>query len=279
MIIDPTEEWLQTGSLEYYKDPDLYNYDYRNRRKDIQYYTNTLKELSTNYENDVLELGCGTGRIFLPILKQGFKITGIDRSATMLSTLKKRLNQLAHKQQINASLIQANFLKIPLSRKKKFQFIICPFNTFMHLYSRIDSEVFLSQIKSLLIPNGYFLFDVLNPNLEWLCRDPNKRWSKTKFYHPRSKDLLVYTTNHFYNTDSQLLFINIFYKKEREKLEHTSLSQEKRVRLVHRQFFPAELESLLFYNGFILDQRYGDFSKTEFSSNSEQQVIIAKIKK
>src|ERR1700730_18691528 len=39
----------------------------------------------------ILELGCGTGRLLLPLAEAGFALTGVDRSAAMLEQARDRL--------------------------------------------------------------------------------------------------------------------------------------------------------------------------------------------
>jgi hypothetical protein len=46
--------------------------------------------------------------------------------------------------------------------------------------------------------------------------------------------------------------------------------------LAHRQFFPQELEALLHYNGFAVDDVWGDYQRTKFDRYSEIMVISAR---
>ncbi|MFW2390312.1 MAG: hypothetical protein ACN4G0_18400, partial [Polyangiales bacterium] len=48
--------------------------------------------------------------------------------------------------------------------------------------------------------------------------------------------------------------------------------------LTQRQFFPAELEALLHYNGFAVESQDGDFDGSPISAATESQVIIAKLR-
>ena len=59
-------------------------YDWENARtlgrRDVPFW----RRIATEAGGRVLELGCGTGRITLPLARAGAKITGIDRSTPML---------------------------------------------------------------------------------------------------------------------------------------------------------------------------------------------------
>jgi hypothetical protein len=46
------------------------------------------------------------------------------------------------------------------------------------------------------------------------------------------------------------------------------------VRLAHRQFFPAELEALLYMGGLKIVTRWGGFSGDPLEGHSESQVLL-----
>ena len=48
-------------------------------------------DLAEEYGRPVLELGCGTGRITIPVARQGVDITGLDASPSMLGVLRRKL--------------------------------------------------------------------------------------------------------------------------------------------------------------------------------------------
>lgn len=51
---------------------------------------------------------------------------------------------------------------------------------------------------------------------------------------------------------------------------------ERKVEWKIRILFPKEIDALLKYNGFQIENKYGDFDRTEFTGDSEKQVIICK---
>jgi hypothetical protein len=160
---------------------------------------------------------------------------------------------------------------LPLGPELRVPLVICPFNAFQHLYTRADVAACLAEVRAHLAPSGKFAFDVLNPDLRWLTRDPNKRWARTRFRHPVTDEQLEYTTNQTYEPISQIAYIRIYY----ERLDSPDGDRHLRVvRLTHRQFFPAELESLLFASGFQLTERWGGFSGEPFEGGSESQVLL-----
>lgn len=64
---------------------DIYD-DYVNVNFDIPFY----KSLCKNYSGSILELMCGTGRVYLPLIKDGVELTCVDYSQEMLDVFAKK---------------------------------------------------------------------------------------------------------------------------------------------------------------------------------------------
>src|SRR5713101_7138202 len=60
-------------------------YDWENARtlgrRDVPFW----RRVASQARGRVLELGCGTGRVTVPLAKAGVRIVGVDRSAQMLA--------------------------------------------------------------------------------------------------------------------------------------------------------------------------------------------------
>lgn len=266
---------LAAGTTEHYQDAALYDHEYKRRKDDVRWYRALAKELlgdsatpsktrQNSRSNAILELGCGSGRTLLPLARDGFSIVGVDAAPAMLERARTNLIKLPKAAQARVTLHAGDFRGVDLHRR--FALVICPFNAFMHLYQRRDIERFLAVVKRHLAPGGTFAFDVLNPDLAWLSRDPNKRWSRTRFRHPRSGKWMVYSTSLTYDAALQLAFMRIYYEAEKG-------GRARVIRLAHRQFFPLELEALLHYNGFQIVSHDGGFAGGALLPESEEQVL------
>jgi SAM-dependent methyltransferase len=250
---------LSAGTSQHYVDAWLYDHEYKRRRDDVKFY----RDLANQIGGPILDLGCGTGRILVPLLRDGHEVVGVDASPTMLARLRARNPE--------ANVLEGDIRA--LSLKRKFPLVICAFNTFMHLYEREDVERFLDTVKRHLAPGGTFAFDVMNPDLGWLSRDPTRRWARTRFRHPRTGERMIYTTTLEWEGPLQIAFMQIYYAPERNP------RREKVVRLAHRYFFPQELEEIFFYNGFVVDEHFGGFDRSELTGDSDQQVLVCRRQK
>ena len=59
-----------------FEDALLYDWEYRRRRDDVRFYGTLADERG----GPILDLGCGTGRLMVPLLRAGHVVVGIDRS-------------------------------------------------------------------------------------------------------------------------------------------------------------------------------------------------------
>src|SRR5262245_36949374 len=68
-------------------------YDWENARtlgrRDVPFWRNLARQAGGR----VLELGCGTGRISIPLGRAGVPLVGIDRSASMLARARQRVRR------------------------------------------------------------------------------------------------------------------------------------------------------------------------------------------
>src|SRR6266566_1324936 len=69
-------------------------YDWENAqtlgRRDVPFW----RRIALEADGSVLELGCGTGRVSLPLARAGVSLVGIDRSAPMLDRAARRASAL-----------------------------------------------------------------------------------------------------------------------------------------------------------------------------------------
>ena len=66
---------------------EIYDQIYSDLTVDVDFY----KRLASHSKDKILEIGCGTGRITIPLAQAGSKITGIDLSKNMISILRNKI--------------------------------------------------------------------------------------------------------------------------------------------------------------------------------------------
>jgi len=254
---------IRRGTQDHYRDAALYDYEYRRRRADVNFY----RKLSNLVDGPVLELGCGTGRVTLPLARDGHTVVGLDISPSMLAQANARRRRAPKGVRPRVHLLQADLRALPM--RGPFPLIISAFNTLQHIYTAEALVELFEQIRQRLSPGGLFAFDVLNPDLAWLIRDPDRRWARTRFTHPRTGEKWIYSTNHHYDPVSQIAMIAIYYDPVDQKT-----GRPKRVQLAHRQYFPQELQALIRAAKMRSIGVYGTFSGAPLTATSESQVMV-----
>jgi len=232
----------------------------RKRFEDIPFYLNKAKE----YGEPVLELACGTGRVTIPIAKNGISITGLDLLNTMLKEAKKKSKETG----VKIDWIEGDMTNFNLN--KKFNLILmpgCAFNWFLNLKS---VENCLICVKKHLKPNAGFIFDAFNPDLNFLVRDPSKSYHNAKYQDPDGSGLVIVSENSKYDKATQNNEIRLAYS-----IADKTINNKLRLRI----FFPQELDAILKYNGFKINAKYGDFDQTPFTSDSGRQIFSCEVKK
>ncbi|MCL2424953.1 MAG: class I SAM-dependent methyltransferase [Oscillospiraceae bacterium] len=133
---------------------------------DIPFYRDYAKlQCGENGEKgEILELGCGTGRVTLALAKEGFHIAGLDLSQQMLNVFSEKLDVEVAKEQGLAErveIIHGNMANFSIGRK--FALIIAPFRAFQSVTAREDIENVFFCVREHLTDDGIFIVNVFNP--------------------------------------------------------------------------------------------------------------------
>ena len=252
---------IDRGAREHYADAALYDYEYRRRRADVNFYRELAKRRKAKR---VLELGAGTGRVSIPLARDNLQVTALDQSKPMLDRLRGK--KLPPSVARRITTVEADLCTFDLG--ETFDLAIAPFNVLEHLYTRGEVDACLRRVAAHLAPGGAFAFDVQMPDLEWLVRDPVKRWAKTRFTDPSTGKAMFYSTNHVYDPVSQIVLIRLYYDRADEE------KPGRVVTLSQRKFFPAELEALVAHADLRVSARYGDFFWRPLDGAAESQVLV-----
>jgi SAM-dependent methyltransferase len=157
-----------------------------------------------------------------------------------------------------------------LRLKRRFDLVLCTFNTWLHLYTRRDVEQYCARVRDHLRPGGRFVVDVSVPDLRDLDCDPKRAFRAPRFKHPTKRELVRYAERFAYDRLSQILMIEM-------EFEPFGKPQQKWVTpLAHRQFFPQELEALLHYNGLDVVDVDGDYERAAPESDAETLIYHCK---
>jgi SAM-dependent methyltransferase len=262
-----TERSLHQGTRTLYADPGLYDRLYGRRKRDIEFYV----ELARRRGGPVLELGVGTGRVAAALAAADIDVVGIDLMSEMLQKARERLARLPAAQRQHVVLRRGDMRRLRVNRR--FALVFAPFNAFMHLYSRSDLEKTLEVCRRHLKPDGRLAFDVLMPDLPALLQDPERLYACGSVVDPKDGQRYRHFEASHYDPVSQVRTVTMLFESDDASVASRA------VPLTQRQFFPAELEALLLYNGFEIEARHGGFGSGPIELRAESQVVVARVRK
>ena len=113
----------------------------------------------------MLELGCGTGRVALPVVKAGAQLVGIDLSAPMLARARARLTRarLAGR----ALLVRGDIRHLPFRSRKGFGLVMAPYGILQSLTRERDLAATLASVGRVLRRGGLFGLDLVPDLPRW----------------------------------------------------------------------------------------------------------------
>src|SRR5436309_14123820 len=114
------------------KDYDLiapfYDVEHAHFDEDLNLYVNFAELCS----GPLLELACGSGRLLVPLAREGYELTGVDSSASMLKLAQAALEQAGVA--ARCTLVQEHMSKLRLGQKFRLAFIAL--GSFGHVCTR-----------------------------------------------------------------------------------------------------------------------------------------------
>jgi SAM-dependent methyltransferase len=216
----------------------------------------------------VLELGCGSGRILVPLARAGHHVVGVDTSPHMLALACEKL-ATAGPEVARARLVQGDLRYFELS--ERFDLAIVAVKTFAYLITRHDQQRALAAVAAHLRPGGLLVIDLLNPTPDWLSR-PAGSVRQDVFGHLPS-GASVARTETMVSTDlaTQVRVIRSAYETVSDGVV-TKHFVEWPFRYTHR----FEAEHLLERAGFVVESVLGGYHGEAFTSDSSVLLLVGR---
>jgi ubiquinone/menaquinone biosynthesis C-methylase UbiE len=145
-------------------------YDWENAqtvgRRDVPFW----RRVASRAGGRVLELGCGTGRVTLPLAEHGVDLVGIDRSAPMLARARERLARAAARHPPSAfrtpQLVRGDIRALPL-RTHAFAAVLAPYGILQSLIRPRDVADALASVARVVARGGVFGIDLVPDVPKW----------------------------------------------------------------------------------------------------------------
>ena len=232
---------------------------FRTPSGDVEFYRALAREAG----GSVLELGCGSGRVLLPIARDGIACTGLDNSDAMLEELARKSPPE------NLRLLRGAMQDFDLG-SQRFSLIFSAFRSFQHLLTVPDQLSCLAAVRRHLAPGGVFALDVFAPKLERIAVFDEKEFEEARWRE--GDDEIVRFTSVLRDPATQIMDVTFRYERRRSGAPTQSHAVQTRM----RWFFRYELEHLLVRAGFSSVEIFGGFDRRPYDYFSGETVVIAK---
>ena len=224
--------------------------------------------LAAETEGDVLDVGCGTGRVLLHLARQGHRVHGIDNDRAMLDRLEYKLakqpqlRERVHYQQADA--LDHRF-------DRDFHLSLLTYNALMHFKEQAQQIALLKNLRRCLADAGRLVIDLPNAGPVFASQDSDSLTFERRFLEPVTGHLIMLQSISYLDRAAQVLHIEWVYD------EIDGEGVVKRLIVPHqlRYYFLPELRLLLERCGFRLDAVYGDTEGAPYDADSERLIVLA----
>lgn len=210
---------------------------------------------------NILDLGCGHGRHTIELTRQGFTVTGLDYSDVFLNIARKE----AEKKHVSVQLVKQDMRT--MNYKGLYDVVISMYSAFGYFpYS--ENRDLLQRVYNALKPGGKFLIDVINAegHVAYI-REHGKKMRNGVYEYTQTNEVDGY----------KLIDTNIYYEKTQLDSYHRIWKKNTRkgsYNYYMYQYTLPQYKTLLEGAGFQIENLYGDYKGTRWTSDSWRTIIL-----
>lgn len=239
---------------------------------EVDFYKDLLGHSSLKSDG-VLEIACGTGRMTMRLAEQGIDITGFDLSPELLEIARGKSLGMS-----NVHWFVGDMRTFEIGRQ--FGFAISPGHSFQFMTTPEDQVKCLEQIKHHLIPDGILVLHIDRQDFGWiagLLKNEKPIYRKSDvIMHPTTNQKFIRSWGWSFESVTQTATVQVNWEEIDENGDVLQIWKME-PRQLHC-IFPFEMEHLLRRVGFSVEAVYGDFFKSEMTSQSGQMIWVARNK-
>lgn len=217
----------------------------------------------------ILELACGSGRVLLPLACEGYTVTGVDTSASMLALARQRLQTTGAASRI--TLVQEDICALRLGQK--FRMALIALGSFAHIISRKAQQQALAAVRAHLSPGGMFIIDISNADARYM-EGLSGHVLHQGTWRRDDSTLLSHFVSPASSSDKHLLELTHFYDSHSQ-----GGTVQRTIATMHLYLFERnEMELLLEQAGFVIKDVYGDYDLAPYQLDSPRMILVAEAK-
>lgn len=239
---------------------DIYDDVYSFVDNDIDFYRKQSDQLGGN----ILEIGCGTGRVTIPLLENGYDVTGVDSSTKMLAKFQSKIRKTGY----NLPLKITNQDVRNLNLNEKFNLVIFPYRGFQSLLSVEDQIAALTSIKAHLTRSSRLIIDIFVPNNELFDQKPDIVYHLKDSESGPDKNTRSLHHRTEFDLHNQLLHTQVSISE----IQRSQLISKRYANFTLRYLYTDEARHLFEYCGFDIEEIAGDYDGSPYNRDSNETI-------
>ncbi|MBW8010636.1 MAG: class I SAM-dependent methyltransferase [Chloroflexi bacterium] len=216
----------------------------------------------------ILELGCGTGRVLVPLAPQCAYIYGVDLSEGMLALCREKIMQAGIPKE-KAQVQLGDITNLILDQL--FDLVISPFRVFQNLETKEQVTGYFETVRRHLAPKGTAIINAFNPNgpPEEIVERRAKTQKEFNWEIPFNGGKLVHETSFhkdvFWEQDKLISYPRLIYTHflDEQKVDESAMD------IVMRCYYPDQFVNLISSHGFEIVNQWGGYEGQAYGDGNE----------
>jgi SAM-dependent methyltransferase len=245
--------------------PLLYDAHHSQYEDDLPFWLGLAERIG----GPLLELGCGSGRVLLPLASAGYGVFGLDNDLVMLRMLRNRLRARGLSRSGQEPVVfQAEMSAFHLGIR--FKLILLPCNTWSTL-SSTERRSTLDCVRRHLLPGGQFIASLLNPvTLEEIPGQAETEVEEV-FEHPLDRNPVQVSSAWQCKEDRVMVWLHY------DHLMPDGSVQRQTTRTTHELSPTADYTEEIRTRGMQIKALYGDYDASAYKVHSPYLILQAGI--
>ena len=219
----------------------------------------------------ILDVGCGTGRVSIPLAVDGWELVGLDRSVPMLALAERRRAIEPPEVAARLTFVEGDLTDFDLGRT--FALIVVPSRVFQFLLTPDAQRSGLAALRRHLAPTGELVLDLFDPRLDLCVPDlPPPPGNAEVVRHPVSGNDVRVERLERVNDPLRQVLDETWLSTELDATGHELRSLRESLSL--RWTYRWEMRHLLELSGFEVVAEYGDFKGSPPAYGREQVWVV-----
>lgn len=245
---------------------ELYDLEHNSFDVDIELMLNFAQVVG----DPILEMGCGSGRVLIPLAEAGFNVTGLDVSRAMLDRAEAAISSTNVGNRV--TLVEGDMREADLAPGGPFGLVIFSLNSLMHLTTVEDQRTALASAARALDPRGQLIIDTMNPSPDQIRHLLDSPHLEGSWELPDGSTVDKWSHRRHSSTP-QLIDTLLWY----DRTDVDGSLTRTRSSFPLRYVYASEMAMMLELSGFIEPMFYGNYDLDPYEYDSERLIVTSEV--